>query len=97
MQLIFEWDAEKADDNRRKHRVGFEDARTIFNDPFLVSFPDEYHSEIEQRLISIGASTDSRILLVVHTETPARSDAVVIRLISARKATASERKVYEEN
>ncbi len=96
MQLIFEWDAEKAGDNRRKHRVGFEDAKTIFNDPFLVSFPDEYHSEIERRLISIGVSNDGRILLVVHTETPEGSDGVVVRLISARKATASERRVYEE-
>ncbi len=97
MLLIFEWDAEKADLNRRKHRIGFEEARTVFNDPFLVSFPDQHHSETEQRLISIGASTDGRILLVIHTETPASGNAALIRVISARKATASERRVYEEN
>jgi uncharacterized DUF497 family protein len=96
MLLIFEWDAEKADANRRKHRVGFEEARTVFNDPLLVSFPDEYHSETEQRLISIGAAADGRILLVVHTEMPVERNAALIRLISARKATASERRVYEE-
>lgn len=54
MRLIFEWDDEKAQKNQRKHRVGFEEAKTIFSDPLLVSFPDEYHSEDEQRLISIG-------------------------------------------
>ena len=97
MLLIFEWDAQKASTNRRKHRVGFEEAKTIFNDPFLISFPDEYHSENEQRLISIGASTDGRILLVVHTEESEGSDAVLIRVVSARRATASERRLYEEN
>jgi uncharacterized DUF497 family protein len=40
MLLIFEWDAEKAGKNRSKHRVGFEEAKTVFNDPFLVTFPD---------------------------------------------------------
>lgn len=96
MLLIFEWDVEKASKNRRKHRIGFDEAKTVFNDPFLISFPDEYHSENEQRLISIGASTDSRILLVVHTEEPDGSEALLIRLVSARRATASERRLYEE-
>jgi uncharacterized DUF497 family protein len=97
MLLIFEWDAEKAGKNRSKHRVGFEEAKTVFNDPFLVTFPDEYHSKNEHRLISIGASTDGRILLVVHTEAPEGSDDLLVRIISARKATSSERRIYEEN
>lgn len=97
MRLIFEWDDEKAQKNQRKHRVGFEEAKTIFSDPLLISFPDEYHSEDEQRLISIGASSQNRILLVVHSEILESSDTVVVRIISARKATASERRVYEEN
>ncbi len=63
----------------------------------LISFPDEYHSEDEQRLISVGASSQNRILLVVHTEILESSDTVVVRIISGRKATASERRVYEEN
>jgi len=71
--------------------------RQIFNDPFLVTFPDEYYSGSEDRLISIGMSTASRILLVVHIEQWKQSDFTVVRIISARKATASERKVYEEN
>lgn len=95
--MIFEWDDEKAQRNHRKHRVGFEEAKTVFRDPLLISFPDEYHSEDEQRLISIGESSQNRILLVVHTEILESNDTIVVRIISARKATASERRVYEEN
>ena len=97
MRLIFEWDDEKAQKNYRRHGIGFEEARTIFSDPLLVSFPDEYHSEDEQRLISIGASSENMILLAVHTERSEGSDTIVVRIISARKTTASERRVYEEN
>jgi uncharacterized protein len=71
--------------------------RSQFNDPFLITFPDEYYSGSEDRLISIGTSTASRILLVVHIEQWEQDDLTVVRIISARKATASERKVYEEN
>lgn len=97
MALIFEWDDEKAKKNQRKHKVNFEEAKTVFGDPLLVSFPDEYHSDEEQRLVSIGASSQNKILLVAHTEILENGDTIVVRLISARKATASERKVYEEN
>jgi uncharacterized DUF497 family protein len=97
MALIFEWDDEKAKKNQRKHKVDFQEAKTVFGDPLLVSFPDEYHSEDEQRLVSIGTSSQNKILLVAHTEILEGGDTIVVRLISARKATASERKVYEEN
>jgi len=97
MALIFEWDDEKAKKNQRKHKVNFEEAKTVFGDPLLVSFPDEYHSDEEQRLVSIGASSQNKILLVAHTEILENGDTIVVRLISARKATASERRVYEEN
>ena len=80
MRLIFEWDDDKAQWNHRKHRVGFEEAKTIFSDPLLVSFPDEYHSEDEQRLISIGVSSQNRILLIVLTEMLGRSDTIVVRM-----------------
>ncbi len=96
MQIIFEWDANKARTNFEKHKVGFDEARTIFNDPFLVTFPDEVHLEIEERLISIGVSEQERILLVVHTEREETARNVVIRIISCRKATPTERKIYEE-
>ena len=90
MDLVFDWDENKARHNRNVHKISFDETKTIFNDPFLISFPDEYHSEREERFISIGTSSK-----VVHTEN-AEDDAIVIRLISARKATASERAVYEQ-
>jgi uncharacterized protein len=97
MKLLFEWDANKAQLNRRNHQISFEEAKTIFNDPLLVTFPDDFHSDREERLISIGTSATSRVLLVVHTEREQLDNTLVIRLISARKATAAERQVYEEN
>ncbi|MBM4047047.1 MAG: BrnT family toxin [Planctomycetes bacterium] len=96
MRLVFEWDANKARANIRKHKVAFEEGKTVFNDPFLITFADEYHSESEERCISIGTSARHRILLVVHTERAEAEDVALIRLISCRKATASERRTYEE-
>lgn len=97
MRLIFEWDASKARENHRKHKVRFEEAKTVFNDPLQLAFPDDLHSEHEERCISIGLSANGRLLIVVHIE---REDAAVeettIRIISCRKATALERKTYEE-
>ena len=95
MKLVFEWDARKARINESRHKVSFEEAKTLFTDPFLVTFPDEFHSDAEDRSISIGCSARGRILLVVHTERGAEND-VVIRIISCRKATPSERRVYED-
>lgn len=97
MKLLFEWDATKATENLRKHGISFEEAKTIFNDPLLVTFPDEEHSEHEDRSISIGLSAKNKMLLVVHTEREETADFVLIRIISSRKATKVERKTYEEN
>jgi len=94
-ELLFEWDETKSLENLRKHRVSFPEAKTIFNDPLLVSFPDDEHSDDEERLISIGLSARNRILLAVHTERGYEGNALVIRLISCRRATSRERKVYE--
>jgi len=88
----FEWDPAKARINRRKHRVAFEEAATVFGDPLALTFPDPDHSEQEQRFITIGTSTAKRVLIVAHTD---RGNA--IRIVSARKATQRERKQYEEN
>jgi uncharacterized protein len=96
MELIFEWDENKARENLRKHKVSFEEAKTAFNDPLLITFPDEYHSDYEDRYISIGISAKSRVLLVVHTEREQNEDTLIVRIISCRKATSSERRVYEE-
>ena len=96
MELIFEWDKNKAKANLRKHKISFDEAKTVFNDPLAITFPDDFHSDEEDRLISIGMSANSRVLLVVHTEESETENAVIIRIISCRKATASEQEIYEK-
>ena len=97
MEFIFEWDARKARINLEKHKVSFEESQTIFADSLLITFPDELHSETEERFISIGMSTRERVLLVVHTEREEIGERIVIRIISCRKATTSERIIYEKS
>ncbi len=96
MKLLFEWDAKKAQDNFKKHKVRFEEAKTVFNDPFLLTYSDEDHSQKEERFISIGMSTANKILLVVYLEQEMTDELIIIRLISCRKAKASERRIYEK-
>ena len=91
MKLNFEWDEEKAKANLKKHRVSFEEATTVFIDPFSMTIPDPDHSMDEQRYIDIGTSDNDRVLVVVYTERGLNT-----RIISCRKATPSERKLYEE-
>jgi len=87
----FEWDPAKARRNRRKHRVSFQEAATVFGDPLAMTFLDPDHSTPEQRFITVGVSSTNRILIVAHTD---RGENV--RIISARRATQTERKYYEE-
>ena len=91
MKLNFAWDEEKEKSNLKKHRVSFEEATTVFIDPFSMTIPDSDHSVDEQRYIDIGSSDKGRVLVVVYTERGSN-----IRIISCRKATPSERKLYEE-
>ena len=86
-----EWDEAKAAANFEKHGVSFADAAAVFGDPFYVDFYDPDHSFDERRYLIIGASKEGRILMVSYTE---RND--VVRLISAREVTSTERKAYEE-
>lgn len=95
MKLIFEWDENKAEANFDKHKISFDEGKTIFNNPFLITFPDDVHSETEERFISIGASNVNRVLLAVHTEIETTENEILIRIISCRKPTVSERKFYE--
>jgi uncharacterized DUF497 family protein len=88
----FEWDDEKAESNLKKHRVSFDEDATIFNDPNIATISDPDHSKDEERFVSIGMSVITRLLTVVHTFRLTK-----IRLISARKATKSEKKKYENN
>ena len=89
--MRFEWDPTKAAANLRKHKVSFEAAQSVFFDELAVQFFDEEHADAEDRFLMLGMSSDGRLLLVCHCER-ARSD--VIRIISARRATASEAKFY---
>ena len=89
--MVYEWDAKKAKGNRRKHRISFEDAATVFLDPLALTFPDPDHSIGEEREITIGRSGRQQVVFVSHCR---RGDRV--RIISARKTTRGERKQYEE-
>ncbi|MBV6402352.1 MAG: hypothetical protein CNIPEHKO_02662 [Anaerolineales bacterium] len=96
MKYIFQWDDNKARSNLAKHKASFDEGKTIFYDPFIITFRDEFHSRHEERLISIGTSFNERLLLVVHLEREETSEGVFIRMISCRKATQLERNLYEE-
>ena len=88
--MQFEWDPGKARQNLRKHGVSFDEAVTAFYDPLSATFDDPDHSIGEQRYITVGFSSQNRLLIVGHTE---RGETV--RIISARLATAHERKRHE--
>jgi uncharacterized protein len=92
MSVKFEWDKHKAAANLKKHRISFDEARTVFNDPLARIFDDEEHSRYEQREIIIGHSVTQRLLLICFSE---RGE--VIRIISARLATRREQGDYETN
>jgi uncharacterized protein len=89
--MKFEWDPLKAKTNLVKHGVSFDEGATVFLDELAVSGPDPDHSFDETRLVTFGVSKLGHLLAVSHTY---RVDG--IRLISARRVTRSERKIYEE-
>lgn len=87
--MLFEWDKAKAERNKQKHGVEFEEAVSVFDDPASRLFDDPQHSEMEERFIMMGYSGVGRLLVVSFTE---RTDAT--RIISARPATRGEDKTY---
>lgn len=89
--MHFEWNPAKAANNLRKHGVSFEEASSVFYDPLAATGADPDHSLDEERFVTFGLSSAGRLLVVAHIE---RGEA--IRIISARIATPSERKIYEE-
>ena len=91
MSYEFEWDANKAEANLRKHDVSFHEASTVFADPLAMLMADPDHSVGEERQIVLGTSSTGRLLVVSHAERPPRT-----RLISARPATRNERQQYEQ-
>jgi len=90
-QLRFEWNEDKAKGNLRKHKVSFEEAKTVFYDENARLIPDPEHSEQEERFILMGMSTRLKMLVVCHCY---RESEEVIRIISARKATKQEASFY---
>jgi uncharacterized DUF497 family protein len=95
MALSFEWDERKNRANRKKHGISFEDAALVFEDDNALTFVERY-VEGEQRWRTIGAIGGFHVVVVGHTFTPEGIDQV-IRIITARPATKTERKEYEEN
>ena len=92
-KIQFSWDENKAKSNFIKHRVSFDEAKTVFDDNNARLIPDPDHSEDEERFILLGLSCTLKILTVVHCY---RENENSIRLISARKTTKKEEKHYKE-
>lgn len=90
-KLVFEWDSEKARENRSKHGISFEEAQSVFFDDQAIQFWDDSHSNQENRFLMLGLSYKLRILIVVHCF---RESDSTIRIISARKATKNEISYY---
>ena len=89
--MKFEWDEEKAAGNLRKHGVSFAEASTAFADDLSLTGNDPDHSRGEHRFVTFGVSSAGRVLAISHVERDGH-----IRIISARPATRTERKFYEE-
>jgi uncharacterized protein len=91
----FEWDPEKDKTNRGKHKVSFSEACYIFSDPSMLTTFDEEHSDDEDRWVTIGQTTEGKVLVVNHTYR--KTDEVeYVRIISVRKATKHEARQYLE-
>jgi len=91
--MDFEWDPAKAESNARKHGVSFSEASTVLGDPLELVISDPDHSEGEYRYLSLGRSSEGRLLVVSYTEREQNR----IRIISARPATSAETSRYESN
>ncbi|MCK9540323.1 BrnT family toxin [Dokdonella sp.] len=90
-ELRFEWDPAKAAANFKKHGVGFVEAKSVFADERAKLIADPAHSDDEDRFVLLGLSTKLKLLVVCHCY---RSKSNTIRVISARKATATESRQY---
>ena len=94
--MHFEWDPRKNEHNVRKHRFSFEEAQEVFDDPFHLSVLDRRFTYFEERWITVGQTDRRRIVVTAHVYFDDEDDEV-IRIISAREATAHERRQYEEH
>jgi uncharacterized protein len=89
--MEFEWDPDKAESNLAKHGVSFHEAGSAFGDPLALTYFDPDHSDEEDRYITFGMSNQNRLLVVSHTDRDEKT-----RIISARVATRTEKRSYEE-
>ena len=85
--MLYQWDSDKADSNLRKHGVDFADAVSVFSDDLAHTLEEDRYEE--ERFITIGIDAFGRVLVVVYTWRDEE-----IRIISARKATRTERRQY---
>lgn len=92
MGIRYEWGPGKAESDAKKHGVSFTEAVTVFADILSMSYYDPDHSEEEDRFITIGLARSGELLVIGHTDREDR-----IRIITARRATRRERKLYEES
>jgi uncharacterized DUF497 family protein len=96
--VLFEWDERKSLANIKKHGISFQEAKTCFEDDFAEIFPDTEHSATEDRSIFLGLSEVHKTLVVIYTERNNKdNEQVIIRIISARKATKKEFLYYWVN
>lgn len=96
MEYDFQWDSNKAQSNRSKHGISFQQSTEVFNDPAMMTVFDELHSVTEERWITLGQTGSGQYLVVVHTFDQVDDTRVDIRIISARRATRREIQQYEE-
>jgi len=92
-KITFQWDKNKNIANIKKHKISFEEAKTVFADENARLISDSNHSSTEERFILLGFSNKLKLLIVVHTY---KENAEIIRIISARKSTKRESKYYYE-
>ena len=91
IDMKFEWDENKRKINNRKHEIDFEEAKSVFYDDEAILIPDPDHSKEEERFLILGLSKKTNLLVVCHCY---RTSKDIIRIINARKATKSEKKLY---
>jgi uncharacterized protein len=96
MQCNFEWDFEKARKNLKKHKISFERSCTIFQDPRSLSVFDDEHCKDEDRWNTLGIDEKGRLLVVTHTFKEISNENILIRIISARRATKKEIQQYNQ-
>ena len=96
MRYYFEWDPQKANSNKKKHGITFEQASTVFLDPRMISVFDIEHSKHEDRWATIGIDRNGALFVVVHTFQQIDAENCRIRIISYRKATRKESKQYRK-